>query len=290
MAEISAKDVMELRARTNAGMMDAKKALVEANGDMEAAGELLRKWGAGRAESKTSNEMKEGLVGGKISEDGKLGVMVRLGCQTDFVARNEAFQKLLHDLVELAFAHEVSTPAQLNAIKYPDGSGRTVEAVIKELVGGSIKENMAVTGLARYKSTNGLVGKYVHHNAKVGALVQVDGSSDDAVRLLIGEIAMHVTAGMPFVPLAVNRQGVDAAVVQREKELAAESIKGKPANIVEKIVTGKLDKFFADNVLLEQPFVKDENKRISDLVAETSKAVAAPLSVIAFARFKVGEV
>ena len=290
MAEINAKDVMTLRARTNAGMMDAKKALVEANGDMDAASELLRKWGAGRAESKTSNEMKEGLVGGKISEDGKLGVMVRLGCQTDFVARNEAFQKLLHDLVELAFTHEVSTPAELNTIQYPDGSGRTVEAVIKELVGGSIKENMAVTGLARYKSANGLVGKYVHHNAKVGTLVQVDGSNDDAVRVLIGEIAMHVTAGMPFVPLAINREAVDVAVVQREKELAAESIKGKPANIVEKIVSGKLDKFFADNVLLEQPFVKDESKRIRDLVAETGKAVAAPLSVIAFARFKVGEV
>ena len=290
MAEINAKDVMTLRARTNAGMMDAKKALVEANGDMDAASELLRKWGAGRAESKTSNEMKEGLVGGKISEDGKLGVMVRLGCQTDFVARNEAFQKLLHDLVELAFTHEVSTPAELNALQYPDGSGRSVEAVIKELVGGSIKENMAVTGLARYKSANGLVGKYVHHNAKVGTLVQVDGSNDDAVRVLIGEIAMHVTAGMPFVPLAINREAVDVAVVQREKELAAESIKGKPANIVEKIVSGKLDKFFADNVLLEQPFVKDESKRIRDLVAETGKAVAAPLSVIAFARFKVGEV
>ena len=290
MAEINAKDVMTLRARTNAGMMDAKKALVEANGDMEAASELLRKWGAGRAESKTSNEMKEGLVGGKISEDGKLGVMVRLGCQTDFVARNEAFQKLLHDLVELAFTHEVSTAAELNAVKYSDGSGRTVEAVIKELVGGSIKENMAVTGLARYKTANGVVGKYVHHNAKVGTLVQIDGSTDDAVRVLIGEIAMHITAGMPFVPLAVNREAVDAAVLQRDKELAAESFKGKPANMVEKIVAGKLEKFFADNVLLEQPFVKDESKRIRDLVAETGKAVAAPLNVIAFARFKVGEV
>ncbi|MGC8623927.1 MAG: translation elongation factor Ts [Phycisphaerae bacterium] len=290
MAEISAKDVMTLRARTNAGMMDAKKALQEAHGDMDAASELLRKWGAGRAESKTSNAMKEGLVGGKISADGKLGVMVRLGCQTDFVARNEAFQKLLRDLVELAFTHDVSTPPQLNAIPYSDGSGRTVEAVIKELVGGAIKENMAVTGLARYKTENGLVGKYVHHNAKVGALVQVDGSSDDAVRVLVGEIAMHVTAGMPVVPLAINRESVNAAVVQRERELAAESIKNKPANIVEKIVAGKLDKFFADNVLLEQPFVKDENQRIRDLLAQTGKAVAAPLRIAAFARFKVGEV
>src|SRR5271170_7211503 len=166
MAEISAKDVMTLRARTQAGMMEAKKALGESNGNMDQAAELLRKWGAGRADSKMSNEMKEGLIGGKISPDGKLGV-----------------------LVELAYNNDVSTAADLGALKYPDGSGRTVETVIKELVGGSIKENIAVTGLARFKSTAGQVGKYIHHNAKVGTLVQVDGSTDDVVRVLIGEIA-----------------------------------------------------------------------------------------------------
>src|SRR5271170_2832723 len=189
MAEISAKDVMTLRARTQAGMMEAKKALAESNGNMDQAAELLRKWGAGRADSKMSNEMKEGLIGGKISPDGKLGVLLRLGCQTDFVARNDGFQKLLADLVELAYNNDVSTAADLGALKYPDGSGRTVETVIKELVGGSIKENIAVTGLARFKSTAGQVGKYIHHNAKVGTLVQVDGSTDDVVRVLIGEIA-----------------------------------------------------------------------------------------------------
>lgn len=290
MTEISAKDVMALRARTNAGMMESKKALQEANGDVEMACELLRKWGAGRADAKVTNEMKEGLIGGKISEDGRTGVMLRLGCQTDFVARNDGFQKLLHELVELAFAHPVKTPADLNALKHSDGSGRTVEQVIKELVGGAIKENMAVTGLSRFTTSNGQVGKYVHHNAKVGALVRIDGSPDDAVRVLLGEVAMHVTAGMPFVPMAINRESIDAAILAKEKQIAAEGITGKPPAIVEKIVAGKMEKFFADHVLLEQPFVKDESKKIRELLTETSKAVSGTLTLVEFARFKVGEV
>ncbi len=290
MTAISAKDVMTLRARTNAGMMDAKKALQEADGDMEKAGDLLRQWGRGRAAVRTSMEMKEGLIGGRISADGKLGVLVRLGCQTDFVARNDAFVKLLNDLVQLALANAVLTPAELNRLAWPDGSGRTVEAVIKELAGGAIKENLAVTGLARFQTSHGQVGSYVHHNAKVGCLVQVDGAAHAAVRVLISEVAMHITAGVPFVPLAISREQVEPAVVEKERRLAAEAITGKPPAIVEKIVTGKVEKFFADQVLLEQPFVKDEKRKISDLLAATSAAVGAKLQIARFARFKVGEV
>ena len=288
--EISAKDVMTLRARTNAGMMESKKALQEANGDMDKASELLRKWGAGRADSKVANEMKEGLIGAKIAPDGRTGVLLRLGCQTDFVARNDGFQKLLADLVEIAFGHPVTSPADLNKLPFSDASGRTVEQVIKEMVGSSIKENMAVTGLARFTTAQGQIGKYVHHNAKVGALVRIDGSADDAVRVLLGEVAMHITAGMPFVPVAVSREQVDPALLEREKGIAAEGITGKPPAIVEKIVAGKLEKFFSDQVLLDQPFVKDESRRIRDLVADAGKASSATLRVVEFARFKVGEV
>ncbi len=290
MMEISAKDVMTLRARTNAGMMESKKALQEANGDMDKACELLRKWGAGRADSKVANEMKEGLIGAKIAPDGRTGVLLRLGCQTDFVARNDGFQKLLADLVEIAFLHEVTSPADLNRLFFSDASGRTVEQVIKEMVGSSIKENMAVTGLARFTTSNGQIGKYVHHNAKVGALVRIDGSADDAVRVALGEIAMHITAGMPFVPVAVSRDKVDPALLEKEKAIAAEGITGKPPAIVEKIVAGKLEKFFSDQVLLDQPFVKDESRRIRDLLADAGKASSATLRVVEFARFKVGEV
>jgi elongation factor Ts len=281
--------VNELRQRTNAPMMDAKKALVDAGGDMEKAAELLRERGAASADKKLSNEMKEGLVAGKISNDGKLGVLLRLGCQTDFVARNEGFTKLLNDLVNLAFEKAVKTPAELLTLPYPDNSGRTVEAVIKELIGGQIKENIGVTGLACFSTANGRVEKYVHHNGKVGTLIQIDGSTDDAVKVTAGEIAMHVTAGVPQVALAVDRSGLNPADVEKEKAAAAEGITGKPANIVEKIVAGKLEKYFQDVALVDQPFIKEEKKKIKDLVAEAAKASGAELKIAAFARLKVGE-
>ncbi len=289
MAEITAKMVNELRQRTNAPMMDAKRALVDANGDTEKAAELLRERGAASADKKLSNEMKEGMVAGKISADGKLGVLLRLGCQTDFVARNDGFLKLLSDLVNLAFEGSANTPEELSALKYPDGSGRTVDQVIKELVGGTVKEAIGITGLARYTTTNGHVEKYVHHNGKVGSLVQADGSTDDAVKLTAAEIAMHIAAGVPQVPVAVDRNGVDPAIVAKEKAAAAEGITGKPANIVEKIVAGKLEKYFQDITLVDQPFIKDDKKRIRDLLAETGKATGSTVTVVRFARFKVGE-
>jgi elongation factor Ts len=289
MAEITAKMVNELRQRTNAPMMDAKRALVDANGDPEKAAELLRERGAASADKKLANEMKEGLVAGKISADGKLGVLVRLGCQTDFVARNDGFLKLLNDVVGLAFDNAASTPAELGALKYPDNTGRTLDQVIKELVGGTIKENIGVTGLARYTTPNGRVEKYVHHNGKVGALVQADGSADDAVKVTAGEIAMHIAAGVPTVALAVDRSGIDPAIVAREKEAASEGTQGKPANIIEKIVAGKLEKYFQDVALVDQPFIKDDKKRIRDLLAETGKATGATVTIAKFARFKVGE-
>src|SRR4029079_10996549 len=124
----------------------------------------------------------------------------------------------------LSFENSVNSPADLMALKYPDNSGRTVEAFIKELVGGSIKENIGITGVARYSTANGRVEKYVHHNGKVGALIQIDGSTDDAVKLVAGEIAMHVTAGVPQVALAVDRSGLDPAAVEKEKAAASEGI------------------------------------------------------------------
>jgi elongation factor Ts len=289
MAEITAKMVNDLRARTNAPMMECKRALVDAAGDMEKANQLLRERGAATADKKLANVMKEGLIAGKISADGKLGVLLRLGCQTDFVARNDTFGKLLADLTNLAFENAVTTPAELAALKYPDGTGRTAETVIKDLV-ATMKENIGVTGLARYQTANGRVEKYVHHNAKVAALVQIDGSSDDAVKVLAGEIAMHITAGVPQVPLAIDRTGIDPAIVAREKTAAAEGITGKPPQIVEKIVSGKLEKFFQDVALVDQAFIKEEKKRIRDLLAETGKTVAAPLTIAKFARLKVGEI
>jgi len=285
----TAKDVMVLKDRTNAGMMECKKALTQADGDMDKAVGLLREWGVAKGATPKSTEMKEGLVAAKISDDAKTGVIIRLGCQTDFVARNEIFLKLLSDLLELAYTSNVTTPAELHALPYPDKSGRTVDQVIKELIGSTVKENLAVTGLSKFSAPTGVIGKYVHHNSKVGAMVQLNGADSAEVRALLGEIAMHVTAGMPTVAIAVNRSGVDAALVEKEKIAAAEGITGKPPAIVEKIVSGKLDKFFAEIVLLEQPFVKDEKMKVGELVTQTAKTAGA-LEVVRFARLKVGEV
>ncbi|HEY4330040.1 MAG TPA: translation elongation factor Ts [Phycisphaerae bacterium] len=287
MADITAAMVNELRQRTNAPMMDARRALVDADANMDKAIELLRERGSASADKKLANEMKEGLVSGKISADGKTGVLVRLGCQTDFVARNDAFLKTLADLVTLASDNNVSTPAELSALKYPGGAN-TVEAHIKEMI-ATIKENIGITGLARYSTSDGRIEKYVHHNGKVGSLVQIDGSTDDAVKVLGGEIAMHIAAGVPQVPLAIDRSGVDAAIVDREKAAASEGTEGKPPQIVEKIVAGKLEKYFQDVTLVDQPFIKEEKKRIRDLLADTGKAVSGTVKIARFARFKVGE-
>jgi elongation factor Ts len=280
---------MALKERTGAGMMEVKKALTEADGDPDKAVELLREWGVAKGAAPKSTEMKEGLVAGRISPDGKLGVLVRLGCQTDFVARNEIFQKLLEDILNLAFAKDVKTPAELVALEYLDGSKRTVDAVIKELIGSSIKENMAVTGLARFTTTSGRIEKYVHHNQKVGALIQVDGSGAEAAKTLGGEIAMHLAAGIPQPAIAINREQVPKEIIDRERAAASEGLEGKPENIKEKIISGKLDKYLQDIVLLEQPFVKEEKKRIRDLVAEAGKAAGASLTIANISRLKVGE-
>ncbi len=291
MAGFSAKDVMALKDRTNAGMMECKKALTEANGDVDKAIELLREWGVAKGATPKSTEMKEGLVACKISPDGKLGALIRLGCQTDFVARNEMFLKLLNDLLELVYKTPVTTAAEVHALAYPDNSGRTVDQAIKELIGSSIKENMAVTGVARFEASNGIVGSYVHHNGKVGALVQIDGPAVDAVKSLVGEVAMHVTAGMPQVPVAIDRSGIPADVIARETEAAKEGVDHKkPANIIEKIIAGKLDKVFGEIVLLEQPFVKDDKQKVRDLVAHAAKAAGGEVKIARFARLKVGEV
>jgi elongation factor Ts len=290
MSAFTAKDVMNLKDRTGAGMMECKKALTEAHGDVEKSIELLREWGVAKGAAPKTTEMKEGLVAGKISADGKMGVMVRLGCQTDFVARNEIFLKLLADVLELAFTHDVKTPADISAMKYPDNSGRTVDAVIKELIGSSIKENLAITGVARFQTANGRVEKYVHHNGKVGALIQIDGSTHEAVRATAGEIAMHLAAGIPQPAVAISRDQVAKEIVDRERVAAGEGLEGKPEQIKERIITGKLDKYFQDIVLLEQPFVKEEKKRIRDLVAEAGKAAGATLTLMHAARLKVGEV
>ena len=242
MADITAKMVNDLRQRTNAPMMDAKRALVDANGDPEKAVELLRERGSASADKKLANDMKEGLIAGKIAPDGK----TRRPPPPRLPDRFRRPQRRLPETPRRPHRSRLRQqrpppPPNSPPSNTPTLAAATVEKVIKEHV-GTIKENIGVTGLARFTTANGRIEKYVHHNAKVGTLVQIDGSTDDAVKVTAGEIAMHVTAGVPTVALAVDRHGIDPAIVEKEKAAAAEGITGKPPAIIEKIVAGKLEK------------------------------------------------
>jgi elongation factor Ts len=278
---INTKDISELRSRTGAGMMDCKKALEEANGDMSLASELLRKKGIAKAEKRAGRDASQGLVVIETSADGSTAAMVELNCETDFVARNEDFQALTRKLVTHALAkspvgvsHEAFLAEMLD--------GKTIDEVVK-LASGTTGEAMTIKQVAKFGATGGVVGEYRHHNSQVGVLIELAGASGDAALTLARDIAMHIASADP---IAVATSDIPADLLDRERRIAEEQVaqEGKPEAIRAKIVEGKVRKFAAERALLEQPFVKDESVTIGALVAKLSGA-----KVIRFARFKVGE-
>jgi elongation factor Ts len=260
MAAYTAKDVSELRQRTQAGMMDCKKALEENAGDLEKAVEWLRKKGISRGETRAGRAASEGKIASIVSEDGKTGALVELNSETDFVARNEAFGE-----------------------KHGD-SGTIADAL--KMMTGTIGENILLRRYARF-SGNGAVGAYVHHNGKVGTMVELAGITGDEGMQLARTIAEHITAGVPTVPVAVNREDVPAELVDRERRIFSEqaAASGKPENIIQKMVDGRIDKFYKEVTVLDQPWVRDDSKTIRDLV----KAAGANVSIRRFARFQIGQ-
>jgi elongation factor Ts len=290
MAAYTAKDVSELRQRTQAGMMDCKKALEECGGDMDQAVEWLRKKGISRGESRAGRAASEGTIVSRVTTDGSTGVLVELNSETDFVARNEAFGQTVEQIADTLLAEGsidgVTTSvegSQLLQAKF-GGSGTLADA-LKQLT-GTIGENIVLRRYARF-SGSGAVGAYVHHNGKVGTLVEVAGLTGEAGQQLARTIAEHVTAGVPTVPVAVTRDDVPAALVDRERRIFSEqaAASGKPANIVEKMVQGRIDKYYKEVTLLDQPWVRDDSKAISDLL----KAAGAGVSIRRFARFQIGQ-
>jgi elongation factor Ts len=278
-ANISAKDVKALRERTGAGMMDCKKALADSDGDVDRAIDLLREKGLAKAAKRAGRETSEGAVG--VSIDGGTGVIVELGCETDFVAKNEQFQGLVQDVADaLRAAAPVDDVAA--ALATPMG-GETVEAQIQAAV-GRVGENIQLKRVATV-SVDGVVGGYVHAGGKLGVLVGVATGSPGAAADVAKDLAMHVAAADP-TPLAVDRDGIDKAVVEKEEAiLRAQALEsGKPEKIVDNIVKGRINKFYAEHCLVEQPFVKDPDKKVSDVLAEAGDA-----RVTAFVRFKLGE-
>lgn len=255
MAEITASMVKELRSRTDAPMMDCKKALNEAGGDMQKAEEILRvKFGAKAAKS-AGRIAAEGMVGVHITPDGKTGAIIEVNCETDFVAKNDDFQAFVKNLAQMVVEHNPADVAALSAMKLGD---KTVEEVRTELV-GKIGENMSIRRFVRVEA-QGRLASYVHGGAKIGVLVDVTG--DEA---LAKDIAMHIAAAKPK---ALDAAGVPQDLIESERRVAAQKAaeSGKPANIVEKMLEGAVQKFLKEVTLLSQPFVKDDKVTVGDLL------------------------
>ncbi len=280
---ISAKDVAELRARTGAGMMDCKNALVEANGDMGAAAEILRKKGMAKAEKRAGRAAGAGFVYITPADGGTSATMIEVNCETDFVANTDDFKNLCAELVQVAHAnatpgiHDLGAEGGLLDVKH--GAGTVGEAV----KAASAKTGEAVSFRRVAKFENATVGVYRHFNGLVGAMVEIAGASGPAALELAKEIALHVSSADP---VAVRPEDIPADVLERERRIAEEQVaaEGKPENIRAKIVDGKVKKFAAERALLEQPFVKQPDQTVGQLV----KAVPGA-TVVRFARFKVGE-
>ncbi len=275
---INTKDISELRARTGAGMMDCKKALEEAGGDMALASEVLRKKGIAKAEKRAGRDASQGLVMIATAADGSVAAMVEVNCETDFVARNENFKALAQKLV----AHLLATSpvgVTLEGYLAEPMDGTTVEEVVK-IASGTTGEAVSIKRVAKY---GGTVGEYRHFNSQVGVLVELSGATGDAAVAMAKEVALHIASADP---IAVSKSDIPAELLDRERRIAEEQVaaEGKPEAIRAKIVDGKVNKFASERALLEQPFIKDESVTVGALVARVPGA-----TVVRFARFKIGE-
>ncbi|HXI87372.1 MAG TPA: translation elongation factor Ts [Parvularculaceae bacterium] len=293
MAGISAAMVKELRDQTGAGMMDCKSALGETGGDMEAAVDWLRKKGLSKAAKKSGRTAAEGLIALAAARNGASAkaVLVEVNSETDFVARNEIFQKMVAEIAKTALATNGDVAA-VRAAPYP-GAGKSVEEHIAEMV-GQIGENMALRRSAMLSVPEGAIGAYVHGQVvdgagKIGVLVGLKSSGDKTKLEALGrQLAMHVAAARP---LSGRIEELDPTVVAREKSVLAEQARssGKPEAIIDKMVEGRLRKFYEESVLLEQIFVVDGETRVSKVIENAAKDVGAPVEFAGFARLELGE-
>jgi elongation factor Ts len=289
---ITAKDVAELRARTGAGMMDCKKALEEAGGDMSRAAEFLRAKGIAKAEKRAGRSTSQGLVLAAVNAEASAGAIIELTSETDFVARNEDFIRAAEALLAQALAGASTDLAGFLAQPSAASPGRTVEEMVKE-VSGKTGESVILRNMARFApGATGTVGLYQHFNKQVAVLVELTSNESvarsDAVQELGREISLHIASADP---IAVRPEDIPADLIDRERRIAEEQVvaEGKPEAVRAKIVDGKIRKFVAERTLLEQPWVKDDKKTIGQLVADASKVVGQAITVVRFVRFKVGE-
>jgi elongation factor Ts len=289
MAEITASLVKELREKTGAGMMDCKRALGEVAGDLEQAVDWLRKKGLSAAAKKAGRVAAEGLVG--VATDGRTGAVVEVNSETDFVARNEAFQAFVKTVTDLALAKGDDLDA-LKSAPYP-GTGRNVGDELTHLI-ATIGENMAFRRAKRITVKNGAVIAYVHSPlapgiGKIGALVALESNAEPATLASLGrQLAMHVAAASPA---ALDIASIDKETLEREREILRDQARqsGKAEAIIEKMVEGRLRKFYEETVLLEQVYVVDGESRVGKVVEAAAKEAGAPIRLAGYARFKIGE-
>jgi elongation factor Ts len=286
---ITAADVKKLRDQTGAGMMECKNALVEANGDFEEAVTILRKRGLASAAKKAGRAANEGLIANKVAPDHSSGILAEVNCESDFVARTPDFVQLMADvLTEIEKAGDAANDAWLK-----DPQGPIVKLLTPVIA--KLGENMAVSRFVRYAG-QGYVGQYIHLGGKIAVQVEFSGvtpavSGREEFGTLVKEIAMQIAAASPTSAEYVSRELVPAAILDKEKAIYRAQMEnsGKPANVIEKIVEGKLGSFFSQVVLPEQESIRDPKMKVKDVIAAANKALGASVSVTRFVRLKVGE-
>lgn len=281
MATISAADVKKLRDMTGAGMMECKKALVETSGDMESAVTFLREKGIAKAINRGDREAKEGAIGVYIAEDGASGAIIEVGCETDFVGKNESFRELVNELARNAALFGSSDIEALLATKSLNDESKTVDEVIKEAI-ATIGENIVIKRIATLGAQNGVIGSYVHSDGRKGSLVVAEGASTEEAKSAAREIAMQAVAlRAPYL----NRDSVPADVIESEKAIyrAQAAEEGKPEAMQDKIAEGRVNKYFKENTLVEQAFIKDDKQSVQ----QVAKSVG--VTIDNFIRFEVGQ-
>jgi elongation factor Ts len=288
MAEISSALVMKLRKMSSQGMMDCKKALEETGGNIEEAMTVLRKKGLATLAKRADRETTEGVVVCVTNPDSRQAAMAMLCCETDFVAKSDAFVAVADAMNDYLLICKAEKDADnlLNTEK----NGKKFSDFITECV-SKTGEKMEVGDYASFKlSGPGLIATYVHFNGKIGVMIEVETNTqavadNEQFRLIAKDICMHIAA---LNPLALDTSGISAETIERERSIAAEQVKNKPANILEKIVDGKIKKFFAENCLLEQGFVKDEKIPVSTVLTDAAKAAGGTAKIKRFVRFAIG--
>jgi elongation factor Ts len=277
--------VKELRDSTGAGMMDAKNALTEAGGNMEEAVKVLRKKGLAAAGKKAGRITAEGAVTAYV--DGKIGVLVEVNCETDFVGRNENFQRFTQEVAKTVAKSKAASVDELLAENWP-GTDEPVSQKVAEQI-AAIKENITIRRFARYEAPeNATIGTYIHAGGKIGVMVEVIGHSGAVGSEVAKDIAMHIAAAEPRF---LRREDVTEKDLDTEREIARDAAQksGKPEPIVEKMVSGKMEKFYGEACLLEQPYIRDDKATVSQYLGRRGKEAGCELIVTRFTRYKLGE-